>query len=593
MFVYFQAPTIQPAVPELSLLMDENEQFTVPNPHQHPSHAFKVPEVRHKLKKKKKSSKKEDPTRGPLKPVNRQCASLPVSPDLVMVGQYGPARSQSDPAVSHPQGPHTQYMQNGYGPHPQPGMLPTQTGVLPQQYPGVAHMPQQHAIPQPYQHPAGYMPTHSMGGGQAYTTQPYYTSPPGTYGPYPPGPVQNQPWHGTPAQPPPIRHVMRSTAEPHQITSYNPAGYNQSNMQIRTTGSHPMSQSRPIQSGQTYSAQSPQYHISPQGYNAQPPQPQVTGSSAGQVGHYLGVPAQNHQTSPQTNSMTTPPMDSNVLPNQTPTNSLQNQKGPSQSAPSSSQPNILTSVESSPTVGTQNLISTSPSSLNSSGTVPPEVYTLLQQQDTQLKMLREQLAQLMARQSTGMHNTEKDSAQVQPSKQSRTTATQMSNVSSPVKKQAEHADTCSIAVNTSTWWPMERDTDRHDLNSTVGSSRSEPFDMNSSGSDYHNQQQACDFSLSHSSIPPRAYQHAAVLHNSVSKSSSPRTAGIPKPAVGLGSVEPSPIQKSSEHGFTMSNETLASFGEFQLTQIHDRTEESIISNMVVDMPDYGPISPDK
>ena len=184
------------------------------------------------------------------------------------------------------------------------------------------------------------------------------------------------------------------------------------------------------------------------------------------------------------------------------------------------------------------------------GPVPPVVYERLRQQDEQLKQLQEQLARLLAKQNSSMHdasvNTQSDSTCV---------ASEEGGNDSLKEK-------CSVAVNTTLMWPNPDQTP-----------------------------------ASHSSIIQTHQQDAANPNNNnlLQQQSWPNSSNLSPQQAALSHSHkqrqfPSPIQQCN--GPTMSNDSL-SLGEFQLTRLQDATDESIVSDMVVDLPDYTSLSPEK
>ncbi len=237
--------------------------------------------------------------------------------------------------------------------------------------------------------------------------------------------------------------------------------------------------------------------------------------------------------------------------------------------------------------------STLDSVLTSASTVPPEVLRLLQAQDAQLKELKSQLAGLLAKQN------EPDVAKHETASL-RTTATQMSAQSSPVKSRGENVgrDMCTTATNTS-HWSINNSRNDSAMNDSVGLHTSS-----------HNQS---EISTQYTDLPgPRTNIDTQDIHsqmhreqvqfNGYHQDQSVQGHGVRGNIQGNGPYiqqgsppgqqpNTSPVQTISDTMISLSELKIAEIQKQM--QIQNQSQESILSDMIVDMPAYTSLSPDK
>lgn len=194
--------------------------------------------------------------------------------------------------------------------------------------------------------------------------------------------------------------------------------------------------------------------------------------------------------------------------------------------------------------------------------VPPQVLDLLKQQDEQLRSLRGQLDRLLAAQAA----TTEEKRMVLPGTTSVVKEVSAGTGTPPAVVEtalgssgglASVRNTCSVAINTSIWWPNGDAQNSHNSGENVS----------------QNQQDI--------------QKQMAARSNSVNIGNQ---SGSMSPD--RGSVR-SVATSNQNHNATMINDT-CSFGELHLTQqLQDRSEESMVSDIIVDMPAYTPHTPDK
>ena len=497
-----QTAVVKPAVPEVSLLWDENSVCEPTTP-----------------------AKPSQKARPPLKPVNRaspSSSSVPASPTVntqAAVAKRSVHSSPNSPVVhqGHWTHHHTETV-------PVRGMPPSQPTPLPMM--GAAH-----PMAQGQMYPVGPVPHPPFRQQWPYHTYPYVP--------------QYPPHHQGYAQP---SGIPGTYGYPHPATRAYP-GYNPQTGSVgpvprpgprqgsigakRRQGSHlPMQDTvRPPVSG--------------------PPPPTQKSSAESMVSGLCeccpnGVHVKHNETvKPEVrhtgNSRdTAQAADGTVPAAHWPSTVLAAKPAVPQSVSTSAE-DVQIQTHSSTVDSLQITQSTESHTLDSSQG-SPDVYALLRMQEKQLTQLREQLCQLLAKQSM-------EEAQVLQSAapKTRESATQSSGTMTPSSASlAPPKETCSIAINTSLWWPNAVDPQQ--------------------------QQQLAEGST-----------HSSSLSHS-QKHSKGEVLAKPGP--------PPQHMCSEEEGITHSHETL-SLGEFQLTHQLDRTEESMMSEMVVDMPAYTSLSPDK
>ena len=222
-----------------------------------------------------------------------------------------------------------------------------------------------------------------------------------------------------------------------------------------------------------------------------------------------------------------------------------------------------------------------PDSLNNSSegsvmTVPPDVYELLRMQDAQLKELREQLAKLLAKQES----------ELQPRLQSKhvvTLATQTSMCETPKRVVGEQ---CSVGINTSL---IQDHTTRQSAQSHMASVQTSPppqhqrhsvasqdverFHFPTTEPHRHGQQRKL-------SPAQRKQGHRSKVSPGYHSNTSPSDGQRPP-----SSQMTSPGEADQNDSYTL--------GEIHLTQIQGGTEESMLSEMMVDMPAYTSHTPQK
>lgn len=522
---------IKPTVPEVSLLLDEN----VYSNSTMCSESTQSARLRHKA-------------RPPLKPVNRgPSTSVPASPTTngsTSLSKRSVHSSPNSPNV--PQGQWTNQPAMGHG-HALVSGAPTGAPMM-----------------------SGQMFTAPMP--QPYRMQPWQYQQP-VYGPFPPQQVYIQ-------QPNmPAHYSYVNSGPPHLNPAYAPRmmGANP-----RTGACGPVSQKRGEQrmmSSNGANVPSQGSHLAVQDSGRSVPvsanNPRTTASdctasvSATCACCSQGQHIKSHHLDPQatTSSVTTKDAathGANSAPSpQWPSPIMSDQQPMTQSISASPESVQVQrqSLDSSPAghnstsdSGVHITQSTQSHTMNSTQPTSPDVYALLRMQDEQLKMLREQLSQLLAKQSTeGASETKAASIAAKPNMAE--SATQSSNVPTPkthsIVKEVEK-QTCSVAINTSLWWPNGVDRSPNTADYTQSSSHSQ-------------------------------------LHSKDVTDEARCRPAKPGPV-----HHPLNAQRmcSEEEGLTFSNETL-SLGEFQLSHQLDRTEESMMSEMLVDMPAYTSMSPDK
>ena len=221
---------------------------------------------------------------------------------------------------------------------------------------------------------------------------------------------------------------------------------------------------------------------------------------------------------------------------------------------------------------------------SSSSQVPPEVLQFLQHQDQQLRELKEQLAALLSKQN----NTPNQNAYTLPpyTKDLKTTATQMSATQSPVKSKPAPREVCTAATNTSMWYPRDTLADQtsHTHNGSAetndsgrGSNHNDSWQTINDTADLEQH----NFAGGEQSRTTQAEQQ--VHHR---PKNNPNSQSPPR-----GSFEGKGPENDSP-GRTISD--IISLNDIHLAQIpHQTQEESIMSQMIVDMPAYTSLSPDK
>ena len=220
------------------------------------------------------------------------------------------------------------------------------------------------------------------------------------------------------------------------------------------------------------------------------------------------------------------------------------------------------------------------SASSSYGHVPPELYERLKDQDEQLKTLREQLATLLQKQNDSGNETTEDT-------QAKTAELYLQTHPKLPVATTQHSP---VTLNTSTMLSNACTGSESHLNSQIldASHLESSFILQQNPQNNAMFNNRRDVTKQAKSAPNRPQPNLA--------SSQPSSVdNSPQRGLGHGSQFPSPIQQQSsiEMGRgTLSNDTL-SLGEFQLTQIQDGTQESIMSDMIVDLPDYTSMSPEK
>ena len=401
---FFQTPVIRPCVPEVSLILEEEPASRAPKKQQAPPVQRLYQDA---LSKPPVSQATNSQSHNHVNPV-----SLPVSPNTQP--NSGPCRSQSLPNVRR--------------------VYNAQTG----QYDMVVTPPSSHQAHKPPRKSKGHrqghqgcrlpccnqsMPVHQ---GQFYQTPPY----------------GHFPQHG-----PIYPHEMQGQRLPYQRTGSYPPQFPQ-NTPPQNVNMNPMSMPQNIQ--HSYPGHN---HVV---YN-QNGSPVVYQSQAGAT----YPPAPNYIPSAQTHvNMNRPPQPNiqNTQPSIAQTNSsncstpVNKSQPPSPSKNGQNQENGTTSHNTSTSTLTE---------------APADVYELIRKQDEELKMLRSQLSQLLAKQnlstesgvSSDMHDSSTEMSDP------RVVATQTSMPSTP---QAKAKNMCSIAVNTSLWWPAEKPSEDISQHNTQG-----------------------------------------------------------------------------------------------------------------------------
>ncbi len=223
------------------------------------------------------------------------------------------------------------------------------------------------------------------------------------------------------------------------------------------------------------------------------------------------------------------------------------------------------------------------------GDAPEHVYQLLRSQDEQLKLLREQVQQLLAKQNGGnSHETGASAASDADVEDTvpmaRSIAVQQGNslAGTPTKvpQRMEHQTEkkCSVAVNTSLWWPEKQQLQLANSADDMTQQRTQAAQIENSR----------DFD-SDAALNPMMAEWVQAQPTESHNPSLPyeHDANPLESSVTAEAMEPKTAEAQ-----TLYNDTL-SLGEFQLTKLHDRTEESLVSDLVVDMPAYGSLSPEK
>ena len=183
---------------------------------------------------------------------------------------------------------------------------------------------------------------------------------------------------------------------------------------------------------------------------------------------------------------------------------------------------------------------------STTASVPADVYEKLQMQDQQLRMLREQLAQLMSTQQAEQKDRERKMNHLTtPSESAIPDDTSSTQANPTCNSKNTSKETCSVAINTSFWYPNSND---------------QPVDCSSGA-----RQTQTNVNLSDGGAQSWGFDHND------------------------GRQVPS---QSEKEPVTFSNDTF-SMESLQLSHVLDCTEESMSSQMMVDMPAYTSITPDK
>ena len=508
--VSLQAPTLQPSVPEVTLLFDES----CPASPVRPTRTKSTERPR-----KPKPSSSTDSPRGPLRTVNGvptpTHAAKPPSPKVLAA----PTSSVSD--VSQPSSAAVvpAMSQGYYG-------MPGSAGCVVNGSYGNAGSPAYPAVPWPQMaYPAPY-PMGPAPGYHPYMTPPF--TPPGWVLPPQPRPL-TRPTAQQPIQRPYLCGPTPSHGTP-SLSSTRPAAVPSS----------------------LQDAYNPKMATAP-----------VPSSQPSRGGHYLPVAGSHtvmrpHQPRPLTDTdmahgmkaaATTPTSRSARPPPPVTSQAVHPPEASPQPVPPVSCENLpLASREPPPGAREEPPV-------GYEERPPAAVYALLQQQEAQLQALRDQVQQLL---------------QKQPDESA---STVQADQSSSMKQSPPHTHQGNTSQN-----PMLAITTQSPSHAPVGAIIVARRDAGCGS----------DSPLVTPQRPtPVASSKASPDHDRVPKpqlTSSPQSQGQP-PAT----MRHSPSQ---DCGATLSSDNL-SLADFQLTQLQDRTEESIISDMMVDMPDYGSLSPEK
>ena len=229
----------------------------------------------------------------------------------------------------------------------------------------------------------------------------------------------------------------------------------------------------------------------------------------------------------------------------------------------------------------------------------PDVYELLRVQEEQLNELRAQLSRFLSKQEQQrdeqmMTSFESSTAtaQVPSVRRSQDAATQMSNHSTPVKRKPEHSvSRRSAGVNTSM------------LSDAASTSMEQSNALTSSACQFDATGQTTVLQPPKSTSPPIRLIPAQGLHQ---PTADPRTpdpsrghaivSGGFHPTASQGSPSFSsatPGRRATGGAGAMSSSDTMSMDNFLSLQTQDATQESIMSEMLVDIPAYTSLSPDK
>ena len=526
---------IRPSVPEVSLLLDENEGSFFPRPVPVPTRMTQAPvypvQVLSKTKTKKKSKVQKQPMQSSSEPVSplfdnyhpggppQKISSVPVSPATPL---YRPGVPYPPPQQSYPQGVQFSSPYRGFSPYPG-GLQPVPSSVS--------------GYTNPPQHQMSYS-TYQYSGFPNMTTSPQMHMYPSHPNGYQQGP-SSLPWNVNMYNPNQSPNLPEN-----QHNSLCPNGNPQHSEQF-PHGVHGGPNSnipRTITSMQ---------HYNNPGEKAKPRPHQQTPSNLNHNGHNMTL------------SSGTGNSDETLLKQGALSPTHQSMPGSVEGSPQHQSGSTDSGLHVSDTVEPDALVN---NTIESHSQVPPDVYELLKMQDMQLKMLREQLSQLLAKQGKesveGTVTTDVSCTVVPPpsleSRASHDMATQSSFSATPVRKsEVVQPEKCTTAVNTSLWYPEPEQV------------RCDPL-----------AQQAHSFNLTTQDISVQAGN----LECEDTTTSVPVKLKSPQ-------LRLKDRQMYEQEG-NMTTDTI-SFGELQLTSIQDRTEESIMSEMVVDMPAYNSVSPEK
>ena len=523
------------------------------------------------------NSQKRDPTRGPLKPINRTTSGPTDSSTKAGINsQVLQPNLQQSNVPSYPNYIPGHTLQPGGGP-PHRGAYPQLSPNMLGHYPiqgGHQHLPITGPYPHPgyqgysrpvYQQQAGYYgngypvsngyPVVTMHNAQINSSQVQLSVP------------QGQPQHVF-VQPQGINPVGQNTRQVHpEPSAFTPP---------------PVQMSRPeLQSTPNVGQYHPQQHVS---QNQQFPvltqiqAPNLPGKDSRVIANISQSSTPGSlPSSSQSASVSTPhcsPTRVAGIPSQYPQQSSTN------TSPIHPLTGIQSSNASSTTTSPGNVSHTSPTS--GSSQVPPDVLQLLQHQDQQLRELKEQLATLLSKQ-----NTPDQSSDTPPptTKDLKTTATQMSAAQSPIKSKPAPREVCTAATNTSMWYPRDNLADQtsHTHNGTAETNDSGRGSNHDSWQTINN---TADLEQ-HNFIDgaqDRTTQAEQQAHHP--EKNNPNHQSPPRGSVaGKGPENDSP-------GRTISDNI--SLNEIHLAQIPPQVqEESIMSQMIVEMPAYTSMSPDK
>ena len=520
------------------------------------------------------SPQRRDPTRGPLKPINRTTSgSIESSTKAVINSQVLRPNVQQSNVPSYPN-----YITV------QPGGVPPHHGAYQQPSPNILGHYSIQGSPQHLPNTGAYLnPSY-----QGYS-RPVYRQQPGHYvNGYPVSsgyPVVTM--HNAQINSPQVQLPVPQ-GQPHQVfvqpQGINPMGQNIGPIPPLSSAFTPPSAliSRPeLQSAPMVD----QYHLQQHVSHYRPPQvqtqiqaPNLPGRDSRRVPDNISQPG-TPKSSPSGSEST-----SHSPPHCSPTQVVGIHSQHQQHSSTSTSPiHPTTEIQSSNST-------TSPGNVNhtslgsSSSQVPPEVLQLLQHQDQQLRELKEQLAALLSKQN----NTPDQNSNTLPphTKDLKTTATQMSAAQSPVKSKPAPREVCTAATNTSMWYPRDTMADQtsHTHNGSAetndsgrGSNHNDSWQTinNTADLEQHN------FAGDEQNRTTQAEQQAHRWPKNNPNNQSPPRGSFE----GKGSENDSP-------GKTISDNI--SLNDIHVAQIpHQTQEESIMSQMIVDMPAYTSLSPDK